>query len=246
MRSFNVSIAGRIIGINAISMRVYNICKDFIVDEGESDFTVQCTIEDFDRAVDQFEAEHHCCAPRAVYLEEFSVLEKVADGLIEYGAFLMHGAVLAVADKGIIFTAKSGTGKTTHILKWLDNCSNAYILNGDKPFILAENGNGCPKVCGSPWKGKEEFGANKIVPLKAIVLMERAENNSIQKISFSEAFLFLYQQIYCPKDSEKMRKTLRLLQSLDGKVSFYRFSFNNFKEDCFKTVYDSVVGYSSI
>ena len=169
------------------------------------------------------------------------MLEKISEELIDYGIFLLHGVAIYNDERGIIFTAKSGTGKTTHALKWLENCPDAYIINGDKPFIKISSNEDIPIVCGSPWAGKEGLGRNSRAPLTTIVLMERAENNSIRKISFSEAFLFLYQQVYRSNDEKKMRKTLKLLQSLQKTVSFYSFSFNNMKDDCFQVAYDAVM-----
>ena len=83
---------------------------------------------------------------------------------------------------------------------------------------------------------------NTMVPLKSIILMERAEDNHIEQISFAEAFPKLLQQVYRPEDEEKMRKTLRLMQRLNGPVSFWRFQCNNFKDDCFDVAYNALVG----
>ena len=88
---------------------------------------------------------------------------------------------------------------------------------------------------------KENKYTNTMVPIKAIVCMERSEENHITEITFAQAFPFLLQQSYRPGDKDKMRKTLRLLQSLNGKVKFYRFKCNNFKDDCFEVAYNALV-----
>ena len=80
-----------------------------------------------------------------------------------------------------------------------------------------------------------------MVPLKSIILMERAEENHIEQISFAQAFPTLLQQTYRPDDEEKMRKTLRLMQRLPPAVSFWRFQCNNFKDDCFDVAYNALV-----
>ena len=79
-----------------------------------------------------------------------------------------------------------------------------------------------------------------MVPLKAIILMERGDNNNIEEIPFGMAFPFLLQQTYRPSDGEKIQKTLKLLVQLKGKVRFYRFIFNNLKEDAFDVAYHAV------
>lgn len=241
MKVFNVNIAGRIIEIKAFYQGVDILCQEFKTDRGPADFSVQCSLEDFEYEAEQYVADRRNAAPGPIFLEEYAVLKKVSEGLIDFGAFLMHGAAIAVDDKGIVFTAPSGTGKTTHVIKWLRKYPGTYMVNGDKPFILTAKDDRPVMVCGSPWAGKEDLGSNTMVPLKAIVLMERAEENTIKKVSFSEAFISLYPQIYRPMDPEKMRKTLRMIQSLDGQISFYRFYFNNLKEDCFQVAYEAIM-----
>ncbi len=169
-----------------------------------------------------------------------ALLQRIADEYIDFDTLLMHGAAIAYENQAYIFTAPSGTGKTTHIAKWLDNCSDAFVINGDKPFIKFSD-NGRPLVYGSPWAGKENEFANTMVSLKAIIFLERNEDNSIYKISFAEAFPVLLKQIYRPANEEKMRKTLKLIQKLNTGVSFWHFNCNNFKDDCFAVAYNALV-----
>ena len=175
-------------------------------------------------------------------IKSSNLLKKVSDCLIDYDIFLMHCAAIALGNNAYAFMAPSGTGKTTHVQKWLDNLSDSYIINGDKPFIKIPGDNSQPLVCGSPWAGKEKQYTNSMVGLKSIVYLERAENNCIHEISFSEAIPLLLQQIYHPDNEEKMRKTIKLLKALNGKVAFYRFECNNFKKDCFDVAYSAIVG----
>lgn len=167
------------------------------------------------------------------------LLRKLANAMLSYDTFLMHGAVIAIGDSAYMFTAKSGTGKTTHIRKWLKNLPEAYVVNGDKPLIIA--GENVPQACGTPWCGKERMGTNTIVPLKAIVFMVRAEDNAIRPISFTEAFPRLLAQTHRPEDPELMKKTLQLLTSLNKRVSFYQFNVNNLKDDAFQVAYHELV-----
>ena len=70
------------------------------------------------------------------YLETLALLRKVAEVLPEKDGFLMHGAVIQWKDKAYMFTAPSGTGKTTHIRLWRKYLGQGVsIINGDKPFI---------------------------------------------------------------------------------------------------------------
>ena len=169
------------------------------------------------------------------YLETIIIYRKICNEMPLFNTFLMHGAVIAVGNESFMFAAKSGTGKTTHIKKWLENNKDAYVVNGDKPLIRITEDN--VMACGTPWCGKEYLGNNVIVPLKSIVLMERGEDNRMEKITFKQAYLDLLQQTYLPPDADNARKTLSLLSQLDGKVDFWKFTFNNFKDDCFSISY---------
>lgn len=157
-------------------------------------------------------------------LEPFVALKKMADAVIPFNTFLFHGAVVEKDGYAYMFTARSGVGKTTRLSLWLENYPDSKIVNGDKPFVrVTDDG---IYVCGSPWAGKERWNNNIIVPLRAIFIVERAEDNednSVTELSIGKAFPLLLQQVHYPKDPVALRKTLQLLQAMDGKVRFYKF-----------------------
>ena len=179
----------------------------------------------------------HRFPPTEAAIEMYTLRNMVSELLVDYNCFRIHGAALAVDQRGYIFTANSGTGKTTHMQLWLKNYQNAYIVNGDQPIVQVGQD---IKVCGSPWCGKEGYNTNIAVPLKAIVIMERSTDNAIVEISMGEALAELIHQTYRPSDATKMRKTLQLLSLLDGKIKFYRFRFNNFADDAFSVSYRKI------
>ena len=152
------------------------------------------------------------------------VLRKIANYMPYFNTVLMHGAVVAKNNSAYMFMAPSGTGKTTRVKLWLKEYEDSIVINGDKPFIIIKDT--CAMACGSPWCGKEGWNTNKVVPLRAIFLLERAnefEESRIEEISIARAFPTLLQQTYRPKDINTMRMTLTLLKSLQGKVKFYHF-----------------------
>lgn len=157
-------------------------------------------------------------------LEPFVALKKISDAVIPFDTFLFHGAVVEKDGCAYMFAAPSGVGKTTRISLWLDCYPDSTIVNGDKPFIrLMKNG---IYACGSPWAGKEGWNNNVIVPLRAIFFVERAENNtdnSVTEMSIGKVFPMLLQQVHYPKDPVALRKTIQMMQSMAGKVNFYKF-----------------------
>lgn len=240
MRRIVIKIANVVIEIQANYYRTFKICQEFQTKE-QPNIAVNCCSQDYEQEEEAYVKEFNSLAPSRVYLEVNSILRKISDQMIDYNCFLIHGAAIAIGNRAFLFSAPSGTGKTTHILKWMDNCPEAYIINGDKPFIRFFDDKTVPEICGSPWAGKENLYSNSIVPLNAIIFMERAEENSIYKITFSQAFPYLYQQVHRPYDSRQMIKTLQLIKRLEPEVSFYLFKFNNFKDNCFEIAYNTLV-----
>ena len=238
MYNFKIKIAGRVIDVETLHTRPQAICRDYVTD-GVADFQIVTTQSEIDKEKKVCEeATMGKCDPWDGLAEEYTLLRLIADRFVDEGVLLYHGAAIALNGKGYIFSASSGTGKTTHINLWRKNKPDTIVVNGDKPFI--DTGD-VPMICGSPWAGKERYNTNTMVPLNAIVLLERAERNSISEIPFVEAFPYLYQQSYRPEAVEKVRKTLQMIKNLQGKVSFYRFNINNFQDDCFRVAYNALV-----
>ena len=70
------------------------------------------------------------------YLETLAVYRKISEKLPEYDTFLFHGSAIAVDGAAYIFTAKSGTGKSTHTRLWREMLGmRAVMVNDDKPLI---------------------------------------------------------------------------------------------------------------
>lgn len=155
------------------------------------------------------------------YLETLAVYRKFAENLLAYDTVLFHGSVVAVDGIGYLFTAKSGTGKSTHTRLWREYFGErAVMVNDDKPLLqVTENG---VIVYGTPWDGKHHLSNNISVPLKAICILTRASENHIEPISKSTAFPMLLQQSNRPQDSLKMQKTLEILDKISDNIALYK------------------------
>lgn len=155
------------------------------------------------------------------YLETLAVYRKIAENLLAYDTVLFHGSVVAVDGIGYLFTAKSGTGKSTHTRLWREYFGErAVMINDDKPLIqVTENS---VIVYGTPWDGKHRLSNNISVPLKAICILTRASENHIEPISKSTAFPMLLQQSNRPQDSLKMQKTLEILDKISDNIALYK------------------------
>ena len=241
-RCFGISIAGYTLQVETFYVNTFRMCSGYLYDLRDQmpDIRISITMDDIE--YERKEAMSANLRRDDGYLETLAVYRQISEAMLDYDTFLMHGAVIAVENRGFMFTAESGTGKTTHIRKWLQNLEKSYVVNGDKPLIKITEDQ--ILACGTPWCGKERMGTNTMVDLKAIVLMERAIDNSINEISYNEAFTLLLQQTYRPNGTEKVFKTLRLISRLKEKVHFYRFRFNNMKDDTFSVAYNVLCSLS--
>lgn len=236
---FCIEIAGKVIGIETLYEETYSTCKEYLCDL-EPEILISINKKDIE--YEREEALRANILREDGYLETLAVYRKISEAMLQYDTFLMHGAVIAVGDNAYMFTAESGTGKTTHIKKWLENIEDAFVVNGDKPLIKLMNNHVI--ACGTPWCGKEKMGTNTMVNLRAIVLMIRGENNEIEEITYQQAFSPILQQTYRPDDTDSMFRTLKLVSQLKGKVRFLRFVFNNYKDDAFSIAYNTLSNLS--
>lgn len=222
-------IAEKNIRICSLFEEVHRYCRDFRC-EGTPDFTVMTTRQDI-RCERKRSADNDIAEGRAVqewqdsYLEELAVYRKIAERMPEYDTFLFHGSAVAVGGETYLFTAKSGTGKSTHTRLWREYLGErAVMVNDDKPLIRADESG--VTVFGTPYNGKHRLGSNIAVPLKAVCILERSEENHIKKITKPEAYAMLLQQSYRPADSAALAKTLTLIDRMTERVTLWRLGCN--------------------
>ena len=229
MTRFTIKLAGISIEINALFESTMQFCQEYIC-EDRPEFSVEVSPVDisFEREKSAREDALEGIPTRHFsdeYLETLAVYRKIAEQMLQYDTFLFHGSVVAVDGEGYLFTAKSGTGKSTHTAFWRQEFGpRAVMVNDDKPLLQIKDG----KVwaCGTPWDGKHRLSSNTRVPLKCICILERGEENEIAVISPRQALPMLLQQSYRSHNPESAARLLTLLDKLSGAVSFYRLHCN--------------------
>ena len=158
-------------------------------------------------------------------LEITALQRKITEEFFSRNILLFHGSVVAIDGNAYLFTAKSGTGKSTHTRLWREVFGDrAVMVNDDKPFLeIREN-----QVIahGSPWNGKHRLGENISLPLRAICILERGETNEIHPITPAQALPMLIQQSQRPQDKSKLPIYMDLIDQLSSRVSFYRMRCN--------------------
>ena len=222
-------MAERNIGIESLYERVHTRCAAYRT-EGAPDFIVGTTPADidFERVQSAREDQLEGRQPRPwseEYLEELAIYRKIAERMPAYDTFLVHGSAVAVDGWGYLFTAKSGTGKSTHARLWQELLGDRLVyVNDDKPLIRIAPG--AAMIYGTPYDGKHHRSSDVAVPLRAVCFLRRGRENSIRACSTRDAFPRLLQQVYTPADQEALRRTLSLLQALTVRVRFYELACN--------------------
>lgn len=217
------------ISVDSLHETVHRLCADYRVQDNSA-FDIIIKQEDIDFERERSEREERpggfkILDYRDGYLETLAVYRKIAEILPEYDTILIHGSCVAVNDEGYLFIAKSGIGKSTHTRLWRKLFGNqAVMINDDKPLIRIDK-NGA-MIYGTPWDGKHRLSTNTAVPLKAICILTRADENSIYSVSAKEAYPMLLQQVYRPMDTTAMGQTLNLIDRLTSKVSLWRLGCN--------------------
>lgn len=102
---------------------------------------------------------------------------------------LIHASLVRNKGYGYPFIAKSGTGKSTQVSMWLRYIPGSDLMNDDNPIIRVVNDE--LWIFGGPWSGKTPCYRNVKAKLGAITRIDRAMQNSIEKLSPTEAFASL-------------------------------------------------------
>lgn len=226
---FTIRLAGIAIEVHALFASTKDFCSEYLCEE-KAAFSVTIFPEDLKYEREKSIADavrigrivHHYADE---YLETLALYRKIVDKLLEYQILLFHGSAIEVDGQCYLFTAPSGTGKSTHVRFWREHFGErAVMINDDKP-LLSINADKI-LVHGTPWNGKHQLGSNRSAPLKAICLLQRGTANHIEAISPSEALSILLQQSYRSKNPEKLGCTLELVDALTKCCKFYRLHCN--------------------
>ena len=146
MREFKIGLAGLVVGIRSQYRYAEFYCKDYLVD-APADFTVETDSSDIAFEREKSARDDINCGREIIpypndYLETLAIYRKLVEGMLSYDALLFHGSAVAVDGIGYLFTATSGTGKSTHSRFWRETFGErAVMVNDDKPLLkLTVNG----------------------------------------------------------------------------------------------------------
>ena len=214
---FFIKIAALTVKISAAYPLSRELCRDFITEAVQNpDITASVSEEKIN-----YELNNAKEKSTPEYAEFLCIYRIIAEQLPLFNCFVFHGAAISYKDRGYLFTAPSGTGKSTHIRLWRKFIGNDVdIINGDKPIIKVNDGK--ISVCSTPWAGKENWKKNRLLPLDAITVLTRSEAPFIEPLSPDMCLSRIMNQIYMPKTPEALAKTLELINSMLSGVPVYR------------------------
>ena len=229
MANFNMKIAGHTAKINSLFESTPQYFRPYLTgDPAEFSVTVTKEMIDFEQADLLEEAHRDGFKPRVFtdpFLERAAIQRAFAEFLFDYNILLFHGSAIAVDGNGYLFTAHSGTGKSTHTRLWRQVFGDrAIMVNDDKPFLeIKPDG---VWLHGSPWSGKHGLDANISVPLKGLCFLERGTENHIAPISAETVLPILQKQAYQPLIEAKEATFLHLVDRLSASVPLWKLACN--------------------
>ena len=109
--------------------------------------------------------------------------------LLRQNALVLHSSFIQYEGKSILFSAPSGTGKSTQAGLW-QKYEGVEIINGDRSIIHWNGERFCSE--GLPFCGSSQIHLNRQMPLGAIVFIEQWPENIAEPMKPSDAASKLY------------------------------------------------------
>lgn len=138
--------------------------------------------------------------------------------LLPFRTLVFHASYIGCAGKGILFTAPSGTGKSTQAELWRVH-RGARVHNGDKAAVTLRES---PMVHGVPFSGTSGICENVSLPLGAIVVLSQAPENSVRRLGPVEAVSALCSNLFVDQCiQQEWQLALNLLLDFVASVPVY-------------------------
>lgn len=133
------------------------------------------------------------------YLDHFENTDSMFISLLslerrlqEKNEFILHSSYVMYNNEAVLFTAPSGTGKSTQAELW-KTYRNASVINGDRTVLSIRDN--VLYASGSPHCGSSRITENASFPVKAVVILSQAEKNSICRASYTTSALTLLKEL---------------------------------------------------
>ena len=216
-------IAGIIVEMNPIFERTAKQAKPYLIETNEEPaFKLNLSIERINELKENYP-----------YLS-LNDIEYIFLGqlfyryILQHDGILLHSSCVVKDNKAYLFSAPSGTGKSTHTTLWLEEFKDAYILNDDKPAIIYKDNT--LYAAGTPFSGKHDISRNLLVPIGGICFLERSENNWIKEIDKKQAIFEILNQTERVPYEEDMNLILHHISNIVSNITIHKMGCNISKE----------------
>lgn len=112
--------------------------------------------------------------------------------LARAGGFVFHCAYIEHDGRAILFTAPSGTGKSTQAELW-KTLRGARIINGDRAAVSVRES--AATAHGIPFSGSSEYCENRSLPIAGIIYLSQAPSTAIRRLRPVEAFARIWEGV---------------------------------------------------
>lgn len=164
--------------------------------------------------------------------------------LSRFDGFFFHSSCFSFDGAGVLFTARSGTGKSTHTRLWRERFGERVrMINDDKPIIRRIDGTFY--VCGTPWMGKSDIGQNLTAPVRAVVVLTRDDTDHAEEVSPSAVFRELMEATLLPRERTDMARLLELYDGLFAQAKLIRLGCTvsqNAVDAAYRAIFDDRKG----
>lgn len=152
----------------------------------------------------------------------FSALFAFERRMQQRESLILHCAYSVYNQKAILFSAPSGTGKSTQAALW-EQYRCAYTVNGDRALLCKIKGQW--NACGWPVCGSSGICKISDTPIRAIVMLKQGKKNSIKPLSPIQAFTLLFEQITINKWNKNfVQNAILCIEDLVKCVSVYQLT----------------------
>ena len=220
------SIAGIIIEMNPKYERTSKQAKPYLIDTSvEPAFKLDLSI---DRINELKKTYDHLSLEDIEYIFLGQLFYRY---ILQHDGILLHSSCVVKDNKAYLFSAPSGTGKSTHTTLWLEKFPDAYILNDDKPAIIYKDNT--LYAAGTPFSGKHDISRNLLVPIQGICFLERSETNWIKEIDKKQAIFEILNQTERVPYEEDMNLILHHISNIVSNIIVHKMGCNISKEAVF-------------
>jgi len=235
MDIFNMELAGLTIEVKSRFEYLRWFCRNYLTDNPVADFSVYAE----DKRLE--ELREYSPEMRDEFLERDAVYSAIASKLPYHDRVALHGACISYKGKGYLFTAASGTGKSTHIGLWKRYLGeDVGIVNGDKPIFHIKP-DGTIRAYDTPWCGKEGWNRKLSADMAGICFIRQGEKNTIRTVDPEEAISLMLRQMFHPYEPEATGLMLGLFDGIITNLPLYMLECD-ISEEAVKLSFEALTG----